>query len=193
MTTRFVEVDAMKVRLRVTHSNDDDYIDSLVQAQTAFAQNWIGRTVISATFSETHDIESRQIAVFLKEYPIISIAGCTSHSTAMVEDTDYYAYYNTGILKKAPVDAISVLDYIKDYWYEGLSEFSITYVAGYATIPIDIKEGVIKMVQREYWDSGAGDVKIRRQGTDHIERFPMKDGVPENVYALWHPYRRQFD
>jgi len=192
MTTRFVEVDDMKVRLRVTHSNDDDYIDSLIQAHTAVIQNWVGRTIVSTTFSETHDVGFRQVAVFLKEYPIISIAGCTSHSTAMVEDTDYYADYNTGVLKKAPVDAISVLDYQKDYWYEGLSEFSITYTAGYATIPIAIQEATIKLVQREYWDIGAGDVKIRRQGTDHIERFPMKDGVPENVFALLHPYRRQF-
>ncbi len=190
--TKFITVDEAKIELKITVNTYDDRIDSLIEDVSAEIQGWTGRTIESTTFSETQDIGYLQRAVFLEEYPIISIAGCTSNGVAMVEGTDYSAKYKTGVLIKKEVDQISVLDYVKDYWYEGTDKFEITYTAGYTTIPDAIKRATKMLVKRNYYDSGAGDVKSRSMGDEHVERFPMHDGMPENVYNLLHPYRSSF-
>ena len=190
MATKFVTLKEAKDYCKVDNDKSDWLFNTLIESYTANIQNWTGKDIVSTTYNEKYDIGYRQKFVFLKQYPIISIVAVTSHTTAMVENTDYVAEYDTGILKKEEQDAIDVLDYIKDFWYEGQHELQVTYIAGYATVPSPIKLATLKLVKRDYFDSGVDDVKHRNTGGEFIIRYDLKDGMPQGVYTLLHPYRR---
>lgn len=190
---KFISLEEAKVYCRIfDESKYDDLLSTLIESYTASIQQWLGRDIISTAYTEYHDIVNKQVSIFLKQFPIISIAGATSNSVAVVENTDYYAYHDTGILKKREQDGIDVLNYIKDFWYEGNKKFEITYTAGYATIPEPIKLATKKLVKRDFNDSGVDDVQHRHTGSEVTIRYDLQDGMPPGVYSLLNPYRRQF-
>jgi len=192
---KFITLNEAKMACKlVDEEKYDGWLDTLIKGYTASIQQWLHRDIISDTYTEYHDIKYKQVAIFLKQYPVTSIAGATSHGTAVVEGTDYNSYYDKGMLRKKPTDNIDVINYIKDYWYEGDKEFEITYTAGYAStaIPDAIKLATMKLVRRDFYDSGVDDIRTRKAGEDYYTRYDLTDGMPPGIYTLLHPFRRQF-
>lgn len=192
---KLIELIDAKRYMKIEHDKDDQLINTLVKSYSKAIQNWTHLSIISDTFSETFDIVPLQDKIFLNEYPLTSIVAVTNNSVAMVEDTDYYSNYTTGVLTKAPKDAIDVMDYIKDYWYEGYEKVEVTYVAGYAegSIPDDIQLATMMLVNRAYYDRGVDDIVVRSMNGERIERATPVRGFPPGVVTLLDPYTRKFE
>ena len=197
MTDKFVSMTEIKHYLRIDLAEDkhNPVLNMLNEHKTRNIQDWIGRDITQDTYSEYFDIEEDQGSIFLAQYPISSVVGVTDNGIALTEDTDFYAYTNTGIIKIRKIDpsltSRGLTRKLGDF-YPGLRTVTVTYVAGYSPIPGSIKEATLKLINREFYDRGVDDIKSQSSGSQSFTRADLRDGMPVGVYTLLHPYRRQF-
>jgi hypothetical protein len=194
MTDKFVSMTEVKDYCKIDSAEDkyDTVLDLLNEHMTASIKMWLGRDITLGTYTEVFDIDYRQQAVFLNQYPIASVVGLTHGGALLTEDEDFYVYPNTGVIKIIPHGTGGSPGISKDYWFEGLKKVEITYQAGYPTIPESIKQAALKLIHREFYDRGVDDIEKITIGSYKQERAKLADGMPMGVYTLLHPYRRQF-
>lgn len=111
----------------------DVQLQKALDTATIAVQNWLNRMIISATYTEVIRGNGRPRLV-LEGYPLISLTGITGtdeFGTANVQSTgDFLLNSGAGIVEWK--------DTSRNAFWKTWS-WTITYVAGYATVPDDVK------------------------------------------------------
>lgn len=149
------------------NTEQDAYLADLILLVTSEVENYCGRTFASATFTEYFD-GVFQDSLNLKNYPITSITSIHDDGdrvygdSSLISSSDYVYYADEGIVKFD-----SVLS-------GGNKSVKVVYVAGYATIPSDLKLAIIKRVAAEYIEGHAqvNAIKSTGDGSGEIEDKP---------------------
>lgn len=156
-----------KTHLRVTHSNDDDYIDTLIEAAREYVESFTGRAIIQQTIEyyldkfPANDGPIELPRPELRSITSFSYTDTAQSETALVAGTDYS-------LDSVPPFGRLFPEYGKHWPTIALypvNPIKITYVAGYAddgSSPADYRANVpkgikhaIKLLVAELYDQRA--------------------------------------
>jgi uncharacterized phiE125 gp8 family phage protein len=171
----------VKAWLGITTSADDTVLAALVTAVSMWVQNTIGRQIASQTYTEVRHGRNKG-ALMLNNYPVTSITSIAMNGSAIAARSTFGAagYYLAD--DTIYLDGGLTFD-------RGIGNISITYVAGYATIPADIAQATKQLVALRYREKDRiGQVSKSILG--ETVSFDMKD-LPNDVRLVLNNYQRR--
>lgn len=154
---------AVKTELSITSGADDAFFKSLISRASAAAANYCNRVFPVETV--TDDIWSQRsptryivpgtfAPLTLSRFPVTEVTALTENSVALVDETDFRIDYDKGQLIRLNALGTPIP------W--SVYPISVTYSAGYATIPYDVVDAVIRMVKNR-WFMRQRDPALRQQ------------------------------
>lgn len=154
------------------------YVDAVITKACNVAQaGAIPPTLRLESVVESFEFKSLQSGLFLARKPVVEVTAVTEAGSALAADgweLDGQALYR-------------VSGSARTEW--GIGEAAVTYSAGYATVPDDLKYAAIKFMQAELVSKGRDPMLRRYSIPDVIEQEfwvdPTKDDiVPAEVMAI---------
>jgi hypothetical protein len=195
MPEYFTTLNEIKDYLRIDRAETKHNIilNDLNVMTTEYIQNYIGRTIIQGTFTDVWNVDEDTPTLFFREFPVISIVAVTENSVLLTEGTNYETEMTTGLMTKKEASTQDIYRYqriYRDYWYVGIETVTASYVAGITPIPSSIKMAAKKLVYREFYDRGVGDIKSRSDSGLSYTREDLTLGMPPGVLTYLQPYLR---
>jgi len=136
----------LKEYLNISGTSQDALLTKIANRASAVIEDWLGRTIQAATYTEKHDGGDNFIVV--KHTPINSITSLVDDSVTVA--TSKYVYYSeSGIVKLK-----------SGYFTSGLQKVEITYNGGYSTVPDVITEAAIELGSLMYKELDAGEGRL---------------------------------
>lgn len=179
----------LKTHLRIIHSDEDDYLDSLIKAATQEIDmpsdttnsrpGWLGRSLLQRTLKLTlHAVPPHTI--HLPGPPVQSISTVeyrkSDDTFETIDSSDYHSDLSAEPAKLWP-DGEWPLNLGGDWpqaIHGGPDTFRVTYVAGYASasdIPEVIKQWVLCRAAELYRDREGSALGVTSTRLTHIDRM----------------------
>ena len=135
----------------VTAEEAEDYCQIQSPAHDVVVEmliNSVSQTIVDAIdcdlFSATYTAEeydgSGRSYMYLPHYPVTTLTTVVEDGITLTASTDFYSDLDNGILYKASGGK----------WTTSQEGVAVTYVAGYATVPWDVKMAELKEIARQY-------------------------------------------
>jgi len=140
-----------EIRAFLNIKSDDTTLDTILTilegAATEAIKGYCRRDLVSATYEELFDLKSYRL--FLRELPVTSITTVkyydTDNTLVSLTAADYLLHIGNGqVIITEPL----------------ANQYLVTYVAGYSTIPSDIKLAVLELVAYNYNNTKHGDSRL---------------------------------
>lgn len=166
-----------KTHLRVTHNNDDTYIDGLITAAREWVEDFTGRSLVTQT--RTYLMDGFPIGddfIVLPRSPIQSVTTVVYVDTAGANQT--WSSVNYAVDTTADPGGIYLA--YNATWPDTRAQrhaVTITYIAGYTIIPQRLKQAMLLII---------GELYARRELS--IVGATISE-VPFAVQALLSPFR----
>lgn len=165
-----------KTHLRVTVSDEDTYIDTLIKAARIACENFCDRAFLSqtwvATFGGTDECKIR-----LPRAPLISVTSVQYRDT--VDGTLQTASSSTYEVNTDASPGVIKFDTVPDFDASKENPIRITFVAGYSALPSPIVHAIKLMIGHFY-----------QHRSDVVNLLELKpDQLPNGVKFLLEPYR----
>lgn len=189
-TNALVTLDATKRYLKLEESSrDDDRLIELINEVSTHAETFCRRSFLKATYTDEEYDGDGTDRLFLKNYPIVSIASITPYEDATaltVKGTEFN--YNA---ESGEVRLLGGRGFVENF-----RETLFTYDAGYdgvTNIPQDLELAVKVAVAMRYNEQSKKTYNVTRQdmgdagGTvEYIAEI-----YPKLTLSIWGTYRRQ--
>ena len=159
MGADLITLDEYKTSEKMESLKDDDRLQSLITSVSQLVKTYCANSFVDyndttsgvdkvETFTLSYDTTSIQVS----ESPLISVSSVeerTSYDSAytILDDTayEYYIDTDTDTVFRTSGSGFS-------YWAQGPGAVRITYRAGYATVPEDLKLAIVDLVTYYYKD-----------------------------------------
>ena len=183
-----VSLTEAKNYLRITDSDDDALINSLVTAIRQKAENWTRRLLITQTWTLWLDSVPRGVTLTIPLSPVQSVTHIKSSDSANTVSTFDCSNYL--------IDGASIPGRIGlnggHTWPNALRRMNaleIEFVAGFgneSSVPETIKQGILQWVKLLFANkSKLYESDESTSGLLELNRVP----IPPAVMVLWEPYR----
>jgi hypothetical protein len=142
-------------------------------------------TLRQETLRETFRLKSRQDCLILARRPIVSVSSVTEAGTALTVADDIEIEAGSGLLRRLSSDE-------EVCWPCG--KIVVTYVAGWDTVPDDLKQAAMKLAAVIYSEGVRVDPSLKREsipglGDREFWVSPNDDAlIPAEVADLLAPY-----
>ena len=161
--TGIVTTADMKKFLRVTHSEEDTFIDSLIQAAMLHLEQWTGRSFLTQTWEVTFDSLPSSSMIWLPRSNVLTVTSVKYLDGDLVEQTLATANYN---VVTGPQGGI----YIRELPTTGThpEAFKVTYTAGFGATASDVPDDIlttIKMIVEQFYKNRDGMTSDGQLGT----------------------------
>jgi len=149
------------MRSKAVEAADESFAEELINQASAMAERYCGRALASQSVTSVVDAPGG-IALVLPQYPVSSVSNIYIDTArefgADTEVTDYYLEEETGII-------------LRDAGFgAGKRIVKVVYTAGYATVPADLAEAVVELVNWLWGRQRNQSVGIRvSRGLDGVE------------------------
>lgn len=138
-----VTLDEYKVYKKKTKTDDDEVVTTLISSVSSLIKMYCGHSFIdyySSSKVEIFNVDINQDALLLNEWPVRTVSQIEYRDTydeayAVMEATDYYV--------DATIDTI--FKHV-GYWPSGFGAVKVTYTAGYADTPEDVKIAALDLI-----------------------------------------------
>lgn len=163
-------------------TSQDAKVERFINAASSAIENYCSRKFKSQTFTEYHDGRQSN-SILLQQYPatkptVVAIDGTWAFdSTSELNSNDYDVLENGWLTLRSSV------------FPRGNRNIKVTYVAGYSTIPSDVSEACLMLVEYFYMhrnDRRSG-VKSKSKNGENISYM---ETIPANITMLLSPYIR---
>ena len=166
----------VKTELGITDTSADTLLTRYLNGTSAAIANYCNRKFVVETVKDeiwpdrewySFQVMGQLSDLQLTRWPVGTISAITENGDDLVDGTDYRVDYDSGILTRLDGNL-----YPKPWlaW-----PVSVTYTAGFATIPYDVADAAIRMTKARYLS----------QGRDPFLKQENIPGVRE--YSLWVP------
>jgi hypothetical protein len=131
----------------VSDTTKDSLLTNKLNSAWKNIVNYLGQDLTSQTYTEDYDGDGSN-TVLLNQFPVISITSVytdfkrtwqnspfTPDSTTIIDPTTYFCDLKTGLLTVFMGSGLFPI---------GFGNIHIVYVAGYATVPYDAKDGLLQ-------------------------------------------------
>jgi hypothetical protein len=158
-----VTLDIVKDELGITDNSKNSVLQRYITSASAMAAQYCNRVFPAETLQDeiwaARDPWPRIIpgglpSLQLARWPIVSVTSVTENGVALVQDTDFTISAAAGQLIRLDVNGYPRM------W--PIYPLVVVYVAGFATIPVDVQDAVTRMVTRRYASKGR-DPNLRQQ------------------------------
>lgn len=157
----------LKEHLRVMHTDDDDYIDSLAVA----ARLWIERQYDIATIQQTiTEYFDEWDDVRLSVYPVTSITSVKYYDTDDSQQTLDSANYSTDLVSRKARFRFKT-GVTKPSLYDRPNAIEVVYVSGYEVVADDIAHAIKLIVGDWYQDRERMPGNLKTRLLDTVERL----------------------
>ena len=126
----------VKSWLGVSSTDDDAQLTRLITAASDFVANYCSRTFASTVMSDRKYHGNGNSTLVLRNWPIISIQSLAIDGVTV--DPANYSFYDRMICLSQGV------------FNRGLANVSVSYTAGYTTIPLGLEQAVIELIAFKY-------------------------------------------
>jgi uncharacterized phiE125 gp8 family phage protein len=132
---------SFKTYAGVAVTTDDVVISSLITAYSAYVQQWMNRNILTQTYSETYNGRDH-IAQMLPQWPVTAVSAVTIDGVSIPARTSATGagYFTDG-------EAVILASYS---FAKGRANVTISYTAGYATVPAELAQAVNELVNLRY-------------------------------------------
>lgn len=160
---------------------DSTIIKQIITSASYWANNYTSRTLKGDSLIEYYDGDNSTI-LFTKNYPIISITNLYQDSdrafgTDTIIDTDDYVYDKV----RGKITGINT-----SFWEE-VQTIKLDYIAGYATVPNDLENAIIILVDWLYKSYDDHKWGVTAVGVAD-QRISYELGIPKQVKEQLTPY-----
>lgn len=159
-----VDLATIKLELNATNNADDPFFRNLISRASAAAANYCNcvfpvetvKDEVLARHSQGHQrtIPDRCYPLQLSRFPVTSLTSVVENGVTLVDGTDFRIDYDKGQLIRLGIDG-----HPKSWTSLAIT---IIFTAGYATIPFDIVDAVVRMVKNR-WFMRQRDPSLRQQ------------------------------
>lgn len=139
--TDLTTLDSFKAYYGVVGSADDAAIQNLITAYSAYVQQWMNRRILTASYVETYNGRDN-VAQALRQYPVTAVSSVVVDGVAIPARST-----NPGLGYFFDDDSVILSGYV---FTRGRSNVTISYTAGYATVPVEIAQAVNELVGLRY-------------------------------------------
>lgn len=170
-----------KAHLRVTHTDDDTYIDVLIKAVRQAAENILGRSLITQTWEKT--LDEFPDAIELAYPPVIAVSSIVYLEAAAGVSTALSAASYVVDTKAGPGWVVPAYGYTWPDTYETINAVTVTYTAGYGAasdVPEAIKQWLLIRIGSLY--EYREDVALVTRGK--IDPLPFIDSLLDPFRVL---------
>ncbi len=140
----------VKLWLTITDTAADAILTRLVSAASAFLTNWLNRQVIQATYTNEKYSGNGKTMLHLKNWPIQSVSSLIVNGVAVPASPDGLSNGYVFDDKFIYLLGANVNSFPSGVFGKGIMNVSVTYVAGYATVPLDIEQACIELVALKF-------------------------------------------
>jgi hypothetical protein len=129
---------------------DDALLTRLVSAASAFLLNWLNRPILTATYTTEKYNGDGHTGIKTRAWPITAVGALLVNGVAVPASPDglsngYVFDDNFIYLLGANVNSFP-----SGVFGKGIKNVSITYTAGYPSVPLDIEQACIELVSLKY-------------------------------------------
>ncbi|HAB53331.1 MAG TPA: hypothetical protein DCE80_14365 [Ignavibacteriales bacterium] len=167
---------------QVLYGANNARLETYINSTSSFLERECDRSFHSATYTNEEYNGNGRTKFWLKQYPITSITSLTFYDRynattlyEMTEDKDYYADLNTGRL-----------DNLIGVWTKDTRNIRVTYVAGYTTIPEDLKVLCMDIIDFQITKKRM----IVAQGLWKENAIVIKETLPKNLQLQIQEFKR---
>jgi hypothetical protein len=170
----------VKLWLGVASGTDDTLLARLVSGVSAWIQEWLGRIIGSAPYTDTLNGNGKTVLAFLR-YPVTAVTSVTIDGLVIPARTVLGGsgfYFDADFL------------YLDGYCFTQNSRQNvvIVYTAGFAATPLDLEQAAIELIALRYKDKDRIGVSSKSIGNEHVTFF-SKD-FPDDVANVLQSYKR---
>ncbi len=189
--TELTDVEEAKLFLDLRQSDNDEMIKRIIIGVSEHCEAYCGRSFKSATYTdEIYDGTGTDVLV-LKDHPVTAVAKVIAwrDGPELVQGTDY-EFDADGLIVLIGLVTTGTLSQAGKF-PRGRRGVTISYTAGYATLPGDLLLSLHKAIAFEFrkFDKGSIGVLSQGLGTESSIEF-IKAMYPPEVIDVWNRYRR---
>ncbi|MCO5129281.1 MAG: phage head-tail connector protein [Xanthobacteraceae bacterium] len=182
LTHDLISLAAAKSALDITGSDQDAKLSAWISQASAAISTYAGRTFAAEKVEQVFRPANGTIGLVLERFPISTVHSIVEGDTTLTS-TDYEADLVAGVLNRL---------WTSRYACWSTTVVTVTYTAGYETIPANLQRACIICLQ--HYRSGADrDPAIRSEAITDIETLqyfaPTGDALPIEAEALVRPFR----
>jgi uncharacterized phiE125 gp8 family phage protein len=175
----------VKAYLKITNTTDDAVLNRLITAASTFMRSWLNRDITQQTYTETRDGRgSTKLA--MKNYPVTAVSSLAIDGLTIPQSTTVttpgWCLDDSGILIQLRGGVY--------FFSKGMQNVTVTYTAGFATVPYDIAQCCIEMVAYRYKESDRIGVSAKTLAGEVIS-YSQRD-VPPASLTIMTQYKRVF-
>lgn len=188
--------DEAKAWLKIANADSDALIDALITRCSAGITRWVSRPLLTATYTAEKYNGSGTSRLTLKNYPVTAVAAVTVNGVTVPAASgpteygfmfDQYGLYLTGVMG-SPTPGSNI--WLGSIFPAGNLNAAVTYTAGYALVPEDIRQACIEFVsykylQRAHIGKKTENINVGGMGTSYQEGL-----LPPEVQDLLQTYRK---
>lgn len=188
-----VDLDTVKDELGITDTTQDDFLARAISQVSRAMASYCNRVLVKEQVTDTIYSRLGRDQLVLSRFPVIdvtaaTVADGTGGQTTLIEDTDFAVDKERGWLIRLGSSGVPTS------WYS--SPTTVTYEAGYETIPDDLQQAATRMVTARFHGKGR-DPTLRSRSqpglgdeTYWIGAIPGTTGpFPDDVLAILDSYR----
>ena len=188
-----ITIDEYKEYEGITSSNEDLRLEKLIPSVSQLVKTYCGNSIVdffSVDKVETFSLEWQTSFVQLTESPLVSVSQVEerinpSADYVVLDAADYYLDLETDAIVRLSGAA-------KRNWYTGPGSVRVTYRAGYASTPADLKLAVIDLVKYYVRDEhkerrSIAGATIENQGVTKLRTGDFPDHI-QRVLDLYKTY-----
>lgn len=177
MSIMLVTLAETKTHLRNPANVADAQLNDMIEAASATCEQYTGRVWSQRTITAEKHHGGQPYLVLLCT-PVESVTTVVESGTTLTS-SDWVL--DAPLLWRGTSTAAM-------YWSPGRANVAVTYVAGPATVPDTIKQGVLEHV-RHLWTTQLGGTAVPRTGADMEWSPEAGEHIPRRVAQLWRPHR----
>ena len=141
------------LKLTAAQTTDDTILSRLISASSALLQSWLNRNILAQVYTEVLDGQGNNQIVFAN-YPVTAVASLSIDKIIIPASIDggvlQAGYgFDDGRLWVIGYQFTRNSGYANDFT-RGRGNVTVSYTAGYATVPLDIEQACIEMVSIKY-------------------------------------------
>lgn len=169
----------VKQWLNLTSSGDDALLTRLLTSVSNFIQSWLGRQLLSASYTELLDGQGGR-AIILGNYPVTAVAslyiGGVSIPASSGVSASGYVVTPYGVT-------------LRGYFFtRNLSNVTITYTAGFASLPVEIEQACLELIALRYAGRLRPGVSSKAVGGETVSYTDQ--GLTDAIETTLQQYRK---
>lgn len=178
----------VKSWMTIPDTSNDVLLTRLISAASAFLINWLNRSVLQGTYTAEKYNGNGKVVLHLNNWPIQSVSQLLVNGVIVQASPDGLSNGYVFDDKFIYLLGANVNSFPPGVFGKGIRNISVTYVAGYATVPLDIEQACIELVSLKFKERGRIGIQSQQVPGQASVSYSPRD-LGKDTKAMLQNYR----